>query len=544
LKEQRVSSYRVRDLIVGPACRGALVVLAAAGVTLVPVPGTASALATTSVSFTAPGDHIFVVPAGVQSVTVTAIGAAGGGCGAAGGRGAQITGTVAVTPGEQLYVGVGGVGGDCSPAEGSGAPGPGGIGGGGRGGAGTDTEWGGGGGGGASLVGVASPSPGFSTLLVVAGGGGGRGGPGTPTPGAAGGDAGAPGASTGNSGGGAAGTQTAGGAGGSGNPAGADGSFGMGGQGADSPFTFGGGGGGGGYYGGGGGGAQNFCCSGGGADGGGGGGGGSSFTVAGATNVTGPTPTSAAAKVTIRYPVPTADPSKTSLTFGTQPQATVSPEQTITVTNNGSADLVVSGAVLGGTNPGDYLLENGCQQPVAAAATCVIGIRFAPQAQGASAATLTLLTNAPTAPSAITLSGSGGSLPQGPPGATGQSGPPGPAGPQGKQGPPGKIELITCREVTRTVKRHGHKVRVKRRVCRGRTVSGILSFTVAGAADRATLSRGRLLYATGASVSATGGRSQLVLSLKRPLRRGRYVLTLSRHRHSHTITQRRTVTMR
>jgi hypothetical protein len=389
---------------------------------------------------------------------------------------------------------------------------------------------------------MAPVSPGFGSLLIVAGGGGGRGG----GPGGAGGDADADGTGMSGAGGGAAGTQTHGGAGAVGGH-GSDGGFGVGGNGGDSfGGAFGGGGGGGGYYGGGGGGADDNCCV---NDGGGGGGGGSSFTVASATGVTGPTPTSAAAKVTIRYAVPTADASQTSLTFTTQPQATVSPEQTITVTNNGSADLVVSGAVLGGTNPSDYLLDNGCQQPVAAATSCTIGVRFAPQGQGTSSATLTLLTNAPTAPGAIALAGTGGQLPQGSPGVRGETGPPGPSGPsgpsgpQGKQGPPGKIELITCREVTRTIKHLGHKVRVKRRVCHGRTVSGIVSFTVAGAADRATLSRGARIYARGASVSTAGGRSQLVLLLRRPLRRGQYVLTLRRHRHGQTITRRQTVTM-
>jgi hypothetical protein len=383
---------------------------------------------------------------------------------------------------------------------------------------------------------MAPISPGFGSLLVVAGGGGGRGG----GPGGAGGDADADGTGMSGAGGGAAGTQTHGGAGAVGGH-GSDGGFGVGGNGGDSfGGAFGGGGGGGGYYGGGGGGADDNCCV---NDGGGGGGGGSSFAVDSATNVTGPTATSVAPKVTIRYAVPTADVSRTSLTFATQPQSTVSPEQTITVTNNGSADLIVSGAVLGGTKPGDYLIDNGCQQPVAAAATCTIGVRFAPQAQGASSATLTLLTNAPTAPSTISLSGTGGALPQGPPGPKGDTGPPGPTGPQGKQGPPGKIELITCREVTRTIKRHGHKVRVKRRICHGRTVSGIVSFTVAGAADRATLSRGAVVYATGAKVSTAGGRSQLVLKLKRSLRRGRYVLTLTRHQHGRTFTRHQTVTV-
>ena len=143
-----------------------------------------------------------------------------------------------------------------------------------------------------------------------------------------------------------------------------------------------------------------------------GGGGGSSFVAEGVLTAI---PTAAAASVAITYAVPTAALSTQAISFaGTQPQGLASAEQLLTVSNNGSAPLIVSAASLSGANPGDYLINDRCQSPVNAGANCVVGVRFAPQAQGASSATLALQTNATTQPAPVTLSGMGGPLPSGP----------------------------------------------------------------------------------------------------------------------------------
>jgi hypothetical protein len=159
----------------------------------------------------------------------------------------------------------------------------------------------------------------------------------------------------------------------------------------------GGGGGGGGYYGGGGGAGSG--------DAGGGGGGGSSFTVVGASGVSGPIVTAASPGVGITYDAPTADESVDSISFPAQTVSTVSVQKTLTLTNQGSAPLVVSGVLLGGANPDDYLINDGCQQSVAVGSSCAIVVGFAPHARGARSATLTAQTNAPTAPATVMLSG-------------------------------------------------------------------------------------------------------------------------------------------
>jgi hypothetical protein len=218
---------------------------------------------------------MFTVPAGVSSVQVMALGAPGASGGGAGpaGRGAVVNAPVSVTPGQVLYVEVGG-----APTAGganvcvSGISCVGGFNGGGS------SRFGGGGGGASDVRTVArsDPTGTLASRLLVAAGGGGGGLPGEDCSGAAGGDAGAAGATGCQSGGtgGGAGTSSAGGAGGA--PSGQAGDLGIGGQGGG--FT--GGGGGGGLYGGGGGG--DVVGDNGGA---GGGGGGSNLVPAGGTSM-------------------------------------------------------------------------------------------------------------------------------------------------------------------------------------------------------------------------------------------------------------------
>ncbi len=131
---------------------------------------------TDQAAFGTPGSSSFTVPAGVTRINVDVLGAEGGqgwgqqtsgdtfGLVGAGGPGGRAQARLAVTPGQQLTVTVGGRGGNANVGSGGAA----GVNGGGAGGDGAGT--GGGGGGGASDV---RTGPGLSTRLVVAGGGGG-----------------------------------------------------------------------------------------------------------------------------------------------------------------------------------------------------------------------------------------------------------------------------------------------------------------------------------------------------------------------------------
>ena len=284
---------------------GILLVCAVATAVLIAGPMAWASLPRTQ-TFTSVGESTFTVAAGVGDVTVTAIGAQGGagyegGCYA---NGAEVTGTLAVTAGETLYVEVGGQGGDsdatADPAGGSN--------GGGSGGSGGFAGRAAGGGGGASDVRTLPAADGLapvdSRLLVAGGGGGGgdsyagcSGGVGGATP-AAGNGAGA-GPSSGGDYGGGPGSSTSGGTAGASSdasglvcPASAAGALGAGGAGAGGGAALcnTGGGGGGGYYGGGGGGSGET---------GAGGGAGSNYLEPSGTGVSTITAGQASGEVTI-----------------------------------------------------------------------------------------------------------------------------------------------------------------------------------------------------------------------------------------------------
>jgi hypothetical protein len=287
----------LRAFAVAGACAGAL---------LTPAP--APAAETASQSFTEPGEHAFILPAGVLGLEVTLVGgdgsaggAGGSGSHSSGGAGATVTATLAVSPGETLFAETAGDG------KASGA--------GGYNGGGSDARTGetGGGGGGASDVRTCSVAAGASSCaggsslasrLLIAGGGGGGGRGGADTGDAAlikGGTGGAAGATggegafdthgdAGGEGGLAGGTSPPGGApGGHSFEAATQGQLGVGGAGGTSFAAAGGGGGGGVYGGGGGGGGLQFAESMGAFNvfnsGGGGGGGGGSGFAGGASGV-------------------------------------------------------------------------------------------------------------------------------------------------------------------------------------------------------------------------------------------------------------------
>lgn len=242
--------------------------LAAAGLTA--LPGVAAADAPSPQTITAVGSTDVVVPSGVDKVTIVADGAEGGTSSwpesSPGGKGGQVTATLAVTPGETIVVNVGGQGGSEAQAGVNG------------GGSGMDFAGGGGG-----ATDIRRGGTGLADRVLVAGGGGGGAQSGPDGPGGAGGNGGVSATAGGTApdsggAGGQPGTAGSGGAGGTdtGWGAGSPGTLGQGGAGASGPDS--GAGGGGGYYGGGGGGGGVI-------DGGGGGGGGSSWASPSATSV-------------------------------------------------------------------------------------------------------------------------------------------------------------------------------------------------------------------------------------------------------------------
>jgi hypothetical protein len=343
----------------------------ATGVLMLLAP-TAQAVVKKVFTFTG-SEQTFTVPDGVHRVALAAIGGAGGdAAGASGGEGAALTGgATVVTPGQTLYIEVGGNG--QSQAEG----GAGGFNGGGA-----ATGEGGGGGGGATDVRTSHRADGLSpdTRLIVAAGGGGAGGTGPEGPGGNGGAAGEAGqTSTGGNGGGGEGKVPGGAAGepSCGGISGA-GALGLGGAGSGGEVgTNGGGGGGGGYYGGGGGGGG--CTF-----GGGGGGGGSSFAEG--LSIVIPTPQPSAAQLSYFNPPTIAIASPVEGATITQGQAltasyTCSSPEAVPIEE--CAGSVADGAALDTSTLGPHILT----------------VKAEDKAKNTASATATYTVVAPPAPS-------------------------------------------------------------------------------------------------------------------------------------------------
>jgi len=264
------------------------------------------------------------------------------------------------------------------------------------------------------------------------------------------------------------------------------------------------------------------------------GGGGSSFISGYVRQLSAPRASSQppGVQITYTYPVPQAQLAPSSLSFGTVPQGIASAQRTLTLTNSGSAKLLVSAVLIGRADPGDFLVsENSCRQPVAPGANRTIGVRFAPQAQGARTASLQLQTNAPAQPLPISLSGVGGSLP---------------AGPQGPPGPKGSAATVALLSCAVAPARHSGRRRAggrQRPACRMRTISGALIIRAFGAVQPAALTRGATLYGRGQLITLAHGRSEIVLVPARRITPGRYTLALSVRRGHRSITRGQTVTI-
>lgn len=130
-------------------------------------------------------------------------------------------------------------------------------------------------------------------------------------------------------------------------------------------------------------------------------------------------PTPPALAVALSGPATTAASfaiNSTSLTLASVVNIAASPV-TLTVTNNGTAALVLSGLSLAGANPGDYSLGGTCTGSSSLAGTlsaprtsCTITVTFTPGAEGARNATLTIGHNDGTVnggSTVVTLNGTG-----------------------------------------------------------------------------------------------------------------------------------------
>ncbi len=355
-------------------------------------------------SYTTPGAYVYTVPAGCPAVNIDVAGAKGGDYSTTGygGKGGRAQADFSVTPGQVLYVYVGGAGGNSScGAAGTSSGGEGGgsggcSGGGAGGGAGSSVR--------TSIAGGATSAASLNSRIIVGGAGGG--GNWSCSPQLPGGNGGYPAGANGVFGCSSAtfgGNQTTGGAGSCYSGCGAAGGFGYGGNG-----TYFGGGGGGGWYGGGGGSDAT-------------GAGGSNYTAPGATNVqhtngyqNGP------GYVTITPLLPSVTVNPTPLAFGAVTVGSRSaPALYVTITGSylSATDFSASFA---GTGAGNFLMSldgnvwsssiGTISHPapsITLSSNLKIYVKFAPGVASATVATLQISGGGLVSPVSVPLTGTG-----------------------------------------------------------------------------------------------------------------------------------------
>lgn len=107
------------------------------------------------------------------------------------------------------------------------------------------------------------------------------------------------------------------------------------------------------------------------------------------------------------YPGPIAGLTANSVNFGNQNVGTTSAAQLVTLSDNGTAPLIINSISVSGTNASDFTQTNNCGTSVAVGQNCTISVSFAPAKSGARTATLTLNDNDPSVTQTIALSGTG-----------------------------------------------------------------------------------------------------------------------------------------
>ena len=96
-----------------------------------------------------------------------------------------------------------------------------------------------------------------------------------------------------------------------------------------------------------------------------------------------------------------------SLTYGNVAVSSTSPSQNLTLTNNRSTAIAISGLAFGGTNPGDFLKVTTCGSSLAAFGSCIVSVQFKPTALGARSAKMIFTDSASNSPQSASLAGTG-----------------------------------------------------------------------------------------------------------------------------------------
>ena len=110
-------------------------------------------------------------------------------------------------------------------------------------------------------------------------------------------------------------------------------------------------------------------------------------------------------------PAPAVTVAPDPVSFPTINQGATSNPIMVTVTNSGNAALHISSVTLGGNNPGEFAMINGCSGLYAPNAACAITLTFSPVAAGQRSATVSISDDAQNSPQVVQVSGTATAVP-------------------------------------------------------------------------------------------------------------------------------------
>jgi hypothetical protein len=99
--------------------------------------------------------------------------------------------------------------------------------------------------------------------------------------------------------------------------------------------------------------------------------------------------------------------SPATLSFGNQEKGTVSPPQTVTVTNVGSGTVTIAKVYFTGGSTNWFVQTNHCGSTLAPGAACTVNVQFAPQEKGYVSDNLSVTDNGGGSQQQVLVSGTG-----------------------------------------------------------------------------------------------------------------------------------------
>jgi hypothetical protein len=110
---------------------------------------------------------------------------------------------------------------------------------------------------------------------------------------------------------------------------------------------------------------------------------------------------------TVAVAAPVVTLSATSLNFASQQVGTASAARAVTLTNTGTAALLMSSIAIVGSQADDFILQKACGSSLPVGKSCALFVTFKPVAAGAKSASILIVDNAQGSQRSVALTGTG-----------------------------------------------------------------------------------------------------------------------------------------